>query len=324
MANKLQRRFQRAGGIMEIRPACSLWKGRRLIRFSEKKIDRNAPCWCGSGKKYKNCHEVFDEKLRAYELEGAEVPDRSLIKTPAQVEGIRESAKINIAVLDEVGEKIHAGMTTQEIDDIVYNTTVKMGGIPADLHYEGYPKSVCTSINEQVCHGIPSDKVILKEGDIINVDCSTILNGFFSDSSRMYCIGEVSEEKKKLVRVTKECVEIGIKATKPWTFMGDMGNAVHQHALENGFTVVKEIGGHGCGLEFHEDPYVSYVSAPGTGMLMVPGLCFTIEPMVNAGTDEIYQDEGDGWGIYTQDGKPSAQWEVQVLVTEDGCEVITY
>ena len=299
-------------------------EGQILIRFTDKKLDRNEPCWCGSGKKYKNCHMDIDEKIHEFEMQGAEVPDRSLIKTPAQIQGIRESAKINIAVLDEIAEKIHEGMTTQEIDDIVYNTTVKMGGIPADLHYEGYPKSVCTSINEQVCHGIPSDKVVLREGDIVNVDCSTILNGFFSDSSRMFCIGEVDDEKKKLVRVTNECVDIGIRMVKPWTFLGDMGNAVHQHALENGFSVVKEIGGHGCGLEFHEDPYVSYVSKPGTEMLMVPGLCFTIEPMVNAGTDEIYQDDSDGWGIYTRDGRPSAQREVQVVVTEDGCEVLTY
>lgn len=295
-----------------------------MIKLSNPKIERNAPCWCGSGKKYKNCHMDFDEKIREFELKGAVVPDRSLIKLPKDVEGIKASAKINIAVLDEVADKIKAGMSTQDIDDIVYNTTVKMGGIPADLHYEGYPKSVCTSINDQVCHGIPSKDIILKEGDIINVDCSTILNGYFSDSSRMFCIGDVDEEKKKLVRVTKECVEIGIKHVIPWTFLGDMGNAVHQHALDNGFTVVREIGGHGCGLEFHEDPYVSYVSKPGTEMLMVPGMCFTIEPMVNAGTDEIYEDDRNGWSIYTQDGKPSAQWEVQVLVTETGCEVLSW
>ncbi len=295
-----------------------------MIQYANTKLDRNARCWCGSGKKYKHCHEAFDERIREFEIKGAIVPDRSLIKTPAQVQGIRDSAKINIAVLDEIGEKIRAGMTTQEIDDIVYNTTVKMGGIPADLHYQGYPKSVCTSVNDQVCHGIPSKDVILKEGDIVNVDCSTILNGFFSDSSRMFCIGEVSEEKKRLVRVTKECVEIGLEHVIPWTFMGDMGHAVHQHALDNGYTVVKEIGGHGCGLEFHEDPYVSYVSKPGTEMLMVPGMTFTIEPMVNMGTDEIFQDESNGWSIYTKDGKPSAQWEIQVLVTENGHEVLSY
>ncbi|MCH4033514.1 MAG: methionyl aminopeptidase [Lachnospiraceae bacterium] len=286
-------------------------------------LDRNDPCWCGSGKKYKRCHMEFDEKIREYELRGFIVPDRSLLKLPKDVEGIKKSAVINMAVLDEVGDKIKAGMTTQEIDDIVYNTTVKMGGIPADLHYEGYPKSVCTSVNDQVCHGIPSDKVILQDGDIVNVDCSTILDGYFSDSSRMFCIGNVSPENRRLVEVTKECVEVGIKNVIPWHTLGDMGNAVHQHALQNGYSVVKEIGGHGCGLEFHEDPFVSYVSLPGTEMLMVPGMCFTIEPMVNMGSDEVYEDDRNGWSIYTRDGKPSAQWEVQVLVTEDGCEVLS-
>ena len=166
--------------------------------------------------------------------------------------------------------------------------------------------------------------MILQEGDIINVDCSTILDGYFSDSSRMYMIGDVDPEWCRLVEVTKECMEEGIKAVKPWTFMGDMGHAVHQHALKNGYSVVKEIGGHGCGLEFHEDPFVSYVSKPGTEMLMVPGMVFTIEPMVNMGKDKIFIDEDNGWTVYTDDGLPSAQWEVEVLVTEDGCEILSY
>ncbi len=294
------------------------------MRNTMPKIERNAPCWCGSGRKYKTCHMGFDEKIRKFELEGHIVPDRSLIKTPEQIEGIRKSSVINRACLDAVAEAIHAGMTTQEIDDIVYQTTVSMGGIPAPLHYEGYPKSVCTSINEEVCHGIPDDRHILKDGDIINVDCSTILNGYFSDSSRMFCIGDVSPEKRRLVEVTKECVELGLKEVRPWRFLGDMADAVHRHAVENGYTVVREIGGHGIGLEFHEDPFVSFVSKPGTEMLMVPGLCFTIEPMVNMGTDRIYEDEKNGWTIYTADGKPSAQWEIQLVVTETGAEVLTW
>ncbi|MBR3367510.1 MAG: methionyl aminopeptidase [Lachnospiraceae bacterium] len=288
------------------------------------KIERNAPCWCGSGKKYKACHMHFDEKIRSFELKGHIVPDRSLIKTPETIEGIKASAKINMACLDAVAEVIREGMSTEEIDRIVYDTTVKMGGIPAPLHYEGFPKSVCTSINEEVCHGIPDEKHILKSGDIINVDCSTILHGYFSDSSRMFCIGDVSEEKRKLVQVTKECVEIGIREVVPWHFLGDMADKVHQHAKDNGYTIVREIGGHGCGLEFHEDPFVSYVTPPGTEMLMVPGMVFTIEPMVNMGTHDIYEDADNGWTIYTQDGKPSAQWEVQILVTETGHEVLCW
>lgn len=289
-----------------------------------KRLERNDPCWCGSGKKYKACHAAFDDKLIQLEHKGFRIPTRDLLKTEKDIEGIKKSAVINMAVLDEIGDKIRAGMTTQEIDDIVYNTTIKMGGIPADLNYEGFPKSVCTSINEEVCHGIPSEDVILQDGDIINVDCSTILDGYFSDSSRMFCIGNVSPEKKRLVDVTKECLEVGLKAVIPWTPIGDMGHAVHQHALDNGYTVVKEIGGHGCGKEFHEEPFVSYVSRPGTGMIMVPGMVFTIEPMVNMGTDEIFCDEENGWTVYTADLKPSAQWEVELLVTETGSELLCW
>lgn len=288
------------------------------------RIGRNDPCWCGSGKKYKKCHCDFDERLNEMEQKKCLVPPHKLIKNQEQIEGIRESGKINIAVLDYVAEHIKAGVTTQQIDDWVYEQTTSRGAIPAPLNYEGFPKSVCTSINNQVCHGIPSDDIVLEEGDIINVDVSTIYHGYFSDSSRMFCIGEVSPEKKKLVEVTKECVELGLKQVKPWGFLGDMGQAVHDHAKANGYTVVREIGGHGVGLEFHEDPYVSYVSEKGHGMVMAPGMIFTIEPMVNMGTDKIFVDEYDDWTVYTEDNQPSAQWEIQVLVTEDGYEVLAY
>lgn len=288
------------------------------------KLGRNDKCWCGSGKKYKSCHMMMEEKIYNYELQGHIVPRRDMIKTPEQIEGIRESSKINIAVLDEIDKMIGPGVTTEEIDKLVYDLTIKMGGIPATLNYDGYPKSVCTSINDVVCHGIPSPDVVLKEGDIVNVDASTIYNGYFSDSSRMYCIGKVDEEKEKLVRVTKECVELGLEQVKPWNFLGDMAQVINDHAKANGYSVVVEIGGHGIGLEFHEEPFVSYVTRKGTEMLMVPGMVFTIEPMVNAGTADIYIDDEDGWTVYTQDGKPSAQWEVTVLVTEDGYEILTY
>lgn len=289
-----------------------------------KELGRNDPCWCGSGKKYKKCHCDMDRKMEEYKNRGCIVPSHKLLKNREQIEGIKESARINIAVLDYVAEHIRAGVTTEEIDRWVHEQTVSRGGIPAPLGYEGFPKSVCTSVNEQVCHGIPSEKVILKEGDIINVDVSTIYKGYFSDSSRMFCIGEVSEEKRRLVEVTKECVEEGLKQVKPWNFLGDMGAAVNAHAQKNGYSIVREIGGHGVGLEFHEDPWVSYVSLPGTEMLLVPGLMFTIEPMVNMGKSDIYIDDSDGWTVYTEDGLPSAQWEIQVLVTEEGCEIISY
>lgn len=285
---------------------------------------RNDVCWCGSGKKYKKCHLDFDRRIHEYELAGAEVPPHGLLKTPAQLAGIRESAKINIAVLDYVAEHIREGITTEQIDQWVYEQTVRRGGIPAPLHYEGYPKSVCTSIDEVVCHGIPSPDRVLKAGDIINVDCSTELDGYFSDSSRMFCIGEVSPEKKRLVEVAKQSLQVGLEAVKPWGFLGDMGDAINQFVMQNGYSVVRDIGGHGIGLEFHEDPWVSYVAKPGTEMLMVPGLVFTIEPMINMGSFEVYVDEDDEWTVYTEDGLPSAQWEIQVAVTNDGYEIISY
>ncbi len=289
-----------------------------------KKMGRNDLCWCGSGIKYKKCHESIDEKISWYKTQGCMIPPRKIIKNNKQIIGLRESGKINIAVLDFISEQLHIGMTTEQIDLLIYEKTVALGGIPATLNFEGFPNSVCTSINNQVCHGIPSSHVLLKDGDIINIDVSTIYKGFFSDSSRMFCIGNVSPEKKKLVNVVKECIALGLAQIKPWGFLGDMGQAVHEHAMKNGYTVVREIGGHGIGLQFHEEPWVSYVSKKGTEMLLVPGMVFTIEPMVNMGTDEIFIDDNDGWTVYTADGMPSAQWEVMVLVTNEGYEILAY
>lgn len=288
------------------------------------KPGRNDPCWCGSGKKYKKCHIDFDEKIEEFEVAGHIVPSHEILKNAEQIEKIKESAKINIAVLDYVAEHIKAGISTAEIDKWVYDITTKMGGVPAPLNFEGFPRSVCTSINNEVCHGIPSEDVIIKDGDIINVDVSTNLNGYFSDSSRMFCIGNVSEENRKLVEETKNAVYEGLKQVKPWGFLGDMGQAVNDYVKSKGYSVVREVGGHGIGLEFHEDPWVSYISKKGTEMLMVPGMIFTIEPMVNAGKPDIFVDEDNGWTIYTEDNSMSAQWEIQVLVTEDGYEIIAY
>ncbi len=288
------------------------------------KIGRNDPCWCGCGKKYKQCHEQFDEKLKEYKRKGFIVPGRKLIKTAADIEGMKKSAVINMACLDNVAKVIRPGMSTEEIDKIVYETTTSMGGIPAPLNYEGYPKSVCTSINNVVCHGIPSEDMLLHDGDIVNIDCSTLFEGYFSDSSRMFCVGNVSEEHQKLVDTVKESIQVGLAEVKPWRCLGDMGNAINQFCKSHGYSVVKDIGGHGIGKAFHEDPWVSFVSKPGTEMLMVPGLCFTIEPMVNMGGPDVFQDEDDGWTIYTDDDSWSAQWEVQLVVTEDGYELISW
>lgn len=289
-----------------------------------RKLGRNDFCWCGSGRKYKACHMAMDEKIESYALQGHIVPSHDILKTPEQIQGIRESSKLNIAILDEIEKQIHIGMSTEEIDRIVCDMTKEMGGIAAPLHYEGFPKSVCTSINEVVCHGIPSEERLLQDGDIVNVDVSTIYQGYFSDSSRMFMLGNVPEETQKLVRVARECIDVGLEQVKPWNFLGDMAEAINNHAKKNGYSIVREIGGHGVGLEFHEEPFVSYVTSKGTEMLMVPGMVFTIEPMVNMGKADIYIDDEDGWTVYTDDGKPSAQWEVTLVVTEDGYEILTY
>ena len=266
----------------------------------------------------------MDKKIMFFQKKGHLVPTRKLIKTPEQIEGIRRSGVVNTGVLDLVAKEIHAGMSTAEIDKLVYDYTVAHGAIPAPLNYEGYPKSVCTSINEVVCHGIPSEDEILEEGDIVNVDVSTILDGYYSDASRMFVIGKTTPEKQKLVDVAKECLEVGMEAANPYCFVGDIGNAIQKHAHKNGFSVVRDLCGHGVGLEFHEDPEVLHYGKKGTGMLLVPGMVFTIEPMINMGTWEVFIDEDDGWTVVTEDELPSAQWEHTFVMTENGVEILTY
>ena len=266
----------------------------------------------------------FDKRILSYQNRGEIVPTRQLIKTPDQIEGIRRSGEINTGVLDLIERENHAGMSTAEIDRLVYDFTVSHGATPAPLGYEGYPKSVCTSINEVVCHGIPSEFEVLEEGDIINVDVSTILDGYYSDASRMFIIGQTSPEKEKLVRVTRECLQIGAEAAKPWGFVGDIGKAIEKHARRNGFSVVRDLCGHGVGLEFHEDPEVNHYNTRHRGMLLVPGMVFTIEPMINMGVPDVFIDEEDGWTVVTEDELPSAQWEHTFVMTENGLEVLTH
>ena len=267
--------------------------------------------------------DKLDIKLWSLAAKGQIVPDRSLLKTPDQIEAIKKSAALNTAVLDHVAAHICEGMNTAEIDRLVYDYTTAHGGIPAPLNYQGFPKSVCTSVNNVVCHGIPDEDEILKNGDIINVDVSTILDGYFSDASRMFTIGSISGRAAKIVKVTEECVELGLKEAKPWGHLGDIASAINTHARQNGYSVVEDIGGHGIGLEFHEDPYVSYVTPKGSEMVLVPGMMFTIEPMINEGGPDFYVDEKNGWTVYTMDGGLSAQIEYMVLITEKGAEVLT-
>lgn len=287
------------------------------------KIGRNDSCWCGSGKKYKQCHAAFDDKLMQLEAQGFEVPPHALIKTTEQLEGIRKAGILNTEILDMVATHIRIGMSTDEINTLVHDYTIAHGGIPAPLDYMGFPKSVCTSVNHVICHGIPSADEILKEGDIVNVDVTTILDGYYADASRMFCMGEVSPEAKKLVEVTKESVDLAIKELKPWSFLGDIGAIISEYIYAHGYTVLHDIGGHGVGNDFHEEPYVCHVGTRGTGMVLVPGMVFTVEPMVNMGKEDFFQDKKNGWTIYTKDGSLSAQWEYTIAITEEGVEILT-
>ncbi len=268
----------------------------------------------------------LDKRVMYWEHKGKEVPTRELIKTPEQIAGIRKAGVLNTAVLDEVARQIHGGMSTLEIDEIVYKFTTEHGGIPAPLNYEGFPKSVCTSINEVVCHGIPKAEDILEEGDIINVDCTTILDGYFADASRMFIIGKTTPEKEQLVRVAKECLEIGMQAAKPYCFVGDIGNAIDKHARKYHYGIVRDLCGHGVGNAFHEEPDVVHYGKKGTGMLLVPGMVFTIEPMVNMGTWRVYVDADDPyeWEVISEDELPSAKGENTLLMTGEGVEILTY
>ncbi|MBR3358434.1 MAG: type I methionyl aminopeptidase [Solobacterium sp.] len=250
--------------------------------------------------------------------------DPAYIKRPTMIEGIRRAGAVNTAVLDEVAKHIRAGMSTQDIDDIVREFTHAQGAICAPYKFEGYPKSVCTSINNEVCHGIPSRLRKLHDGDIINVDCTTILDGYYADASRMFMIGSVSEARRKLVEETKKCLEAGIAAAQPWATVGDIGYATAKYAHSHGYSVVRELGGHGVGLEFHEDPFVAHIGTRGKGMVLVPGMVITIEPMINIGKPGVYIDDYNGWTIYTKDNSDSAQWEHTILITETGNEILTY
>ena len=269
----------------------------------------------------------MDLKIMELETKGKLVPTRNLIRTPEEIEGIRRAGVINTGCLDACEAAIKPGITTQDIDDICAKYCKDHNAISATLGYEGFPKSVCTSINEVVCHGIPKDDEVLEEGDIVNVDMTVIVDGYYADASRMFIVGgKTTPEKEQLVRVTKECLEIGAAAAKPYGFVGDIGAAIQKHAEKYGYGVVRDLCGHGVGLEFHTEPEIMHFGYRGTGMVLVPGMVFTIEPMINMGTWKVYLDANDpyGWEIITGDEKPSAQWEHTFVMTETGLEILTH
>lgn len=288
------------------------------------KLNRNDPCWCGSEKKYKKCHLQFDEKLNALKLAGKKIPTHKMIKNKAQIEGIRKAAVVNSGLLDYIEEHIHAGMSTEEIDIMAKEYTAKYHATCADYQYMGFPKHICVSINDVVCHGIPSEDVILKDGDIVNVDATTMLDGYYADASRMFMIGNVSEEAKKLVLDTKKALELGIASIVPYqSCIGDIGKAIETFAKANNYSVVQEFCGHGVGLAIHENPYVFHFEPNEKTVTIVPGMVFTIEPMLNLGKRDVFVDSDDEWTVYTEDGSLSAQWEHTLLVTETGVEIIS-
>ena len=244
------------------------------------------------------------------------------VKTPKEIEFMRESCRIVKETLDFVGSKIHAGMTTKEIDELVYKYIISCGAYPSELGYEGYPASSCVSVNEVVVHGIPGDRVIL-DGDIVSVDITAEKNGYHGDAARTFLVGEVSEERKKLVKVTEECFFKAIEGLRAGSHLYDIGDAVQTHAESHGYGVVRALTGHGIGKSMHEDPAVPNYGRRGTGMRLKAGMTICIEPMITLGTYKVYMDRNDGWTVTTADGKCAAHYENTVLITEDGVEILT-
>jgi methionyl aminopeptidase len=247
------------------------------------------------------------------------------IKTPQQIDGIRKSSKLAAEVLKYLAVFLRVGITTEELNQIAHKYIIDHGAIPAPLGYNGYPKSICTSVNNIVCHGIPSKDQTLKDGDIINLDITTILNGFYGDTSATYTIGNVSPEVKKLIETTKESLNKSIKCLKPGKYLNDcVGKIIEPLAKSRGYSIVRELGGHGVGLMFHEDPFVYHYDTKKKDVILKPGMIFTIEPMINGSPDaRVTMDAIDGWTIRTYDGSVSAQFEHTVLITQNGSEILT-
>ncbi len=245
-----------------------------------------------------------------------------IIKTPEQIEGIRKAGKLAGQTLKAVAPYIKAGVTTGYINDLAEQFMRDNGAIPATIGYHGYTKASCISVNDVICHGIPG-KLELRDGDILNVDVTPILNGYYGDTSSMFTVGEITEHAKKLIAVTKECLRLGIEQCTPGKRIGDIGYVINKHAVKHGYSTVYEFCGHGVGLKFHEEPEVSHIADANTGPVMQPGMIFTIEPMINAGKARAKVDKHDGWTARTIDGKLSAQFEHTILVTPTFAEVLT-
>ncbi|MFH2091820.1 MAG: type I methionyl aminopeptidase [Pseudomonadota bacterium] len=283
------------------------------------KIGRNESCPCGSGEKYKNCCRnkkievsIKEEYKKRYDIR---------IKTPEQIDGIRKCGDLLISILDQVEKMIQPGLKTEDINTFVHEETIRAGAIPAPLKYRGFPKSVCVSVNEVICHGIPGERV-LNDGDIVNVDITPILGGYYADASKTFFVGNPTDQGKKIVTVAAESLKRAIEIVAPGVRLGDLGYAIQQYAEAQGCSVVREFVGHGVGIEFHEQPQILHFGSRGKGLSLVPGMVFTIEPMINLGKRDLHVLE-DHWTAVTSDGSLSAQFEQTILVTEDGWESLT-
>jgi methionyl aminopeptidase len=285
-------------------------------------IQRNDPCWCHSGLKWKKCH--YPRTGPATNLAQQYLEDYGIIlKTPEQIVKIRKACVVTRHILETLCKAAKVGVTTSELDEISIRLHKEANAIPADLGYgtPPFPKTICTSLNEVICHGIPDDRP-LQEGDILNIDVSAIVDGFFGDSSRMVAIGKITEEKKRVVDVSYECLQRAIAVCKPNAPIWHIGEAIEDYAGKHRCSVVNQFVGHGIGIAFHEPPEVPH-HRNQLKIPLAPGMVFTIEPMINAGVREGVVDPVDQWTVRTKDGKPSAQWEHTILITDTGHEVLT-
>jgi len=286
------------------------------------KVGRNDPCPCGSGLKYKKCcltRETIDQPAQNKELYLRKYNIR--LKEEEEIEGIRKAGRVALSTLDLVASHIKPGITTDDINAIVHDFTVQNGAIPAPLNYRGFPKSVCVSVNEAICHGIPGER-ILKDGDIVNVDVTPILNGYYADANKTFFVGTPGADALKIVTVARNCLREGMSAVRPGNRIGDIGWAIQTYAESQGCSVVREFVGHGVGFEFHEAPQVPHYGRQGEGILLIPGMVFTIEPMINLGKKDL-NILSDNWTAVTRDGSLSAQFEQTILVTDTGFESLT-
>ncbi len=293
-----------------------------MFQSSDKpKIGRNDPCPCGSGKKFKKCCMLRTAYDPSALKESYYKQYKIRLKEPKDIEKLRKAGKLVIDTLDLVEKNLRSGMKTEEINTIVHDYTLANNAIPAPLNYRGFPKSVCVSINEVICHGIPGEQV-LNDGDIVNVDVTSILDGYYADASKTYFIGNISEDARKIVNIARECLARGIQKARPGNTLGDIGWAIQSHAERQGCSVVREFVGHGVGFDFHEAPQVPHYGIKGSGIKLVPGMVFTIEPMINLGKKDL-RILADKWTAVTLDNSLSAQFEQTILITEQGFESLT-